>query len=294
MTIRHLKLFLEVYKTMNITKAAENVNMTQPTVTRAIQELEEHYGMKFFDRINRRLSATEAGNKFYSYAGKTIEAFEHMESSMSEWHQKEVIRIGATISIGSVLIPQIVNTFKKRHPDVLIKISVDNCEHLQQLLYDNQLDFALLEGFVPGEHIYYEAFTEDELVLLLQPNDERCKKKVISFEELADDAFLLREKGSVGRNYVDVLFSSHGLPLDPVMESVSVHTIVNAVHSGLGISIVPKNLVKHSITSGFVGSCEIEDVNMVRKNYIVWHEGKYITDTMHELMELCKKVGGLR
>ncbi len=291
MTIRHLKLFIEVYKTMNITKAAANLNMTQPTVTRAIQELEEHYGIKLFDRINRRLSVTEAGNKFYSYASRAIETFEDMEHGMSEWNGKEVIRIGATMSIGSIMIPRIVKEFEKLYPEVRIKIFVNNFEHLQELLDDNQIDMALIDGYVPGERYYYEAFLEDKLVLLLQPNDPRCKQKSVTMEELKDDPFLLREKGSVGRNYVDVLFSSHGYPKDPVMESVSTHAIVNAVHAGLGISILPQDLVKHSITSGFVGSCEIEGVNMIRKNYIVWHEGKYLTEKMEKLMEVCRKMG---
>ncbi len=291
MTIRHLKLFLEVYKTMNITKAAENLNMTQPTVTRAIQELEDHYGIRLFDRINHRLSITEAGNSFYSYASKTIESFDHMEKGMSEWNHRELIKIASTISLGSVFIPQLVRTFEKNNPEVRIKVFINNYEHIQTLLHENKADLALLDGYAQGgASIYYESFSQDKLVLLLSPHDERCEKKTIKLEELKNDAFLLREKGSVGRNYVDVLFSSHGFPLEPVMESTSIHAIVNSVHAGLGVSILPQELVKHSITSGFVGSCEIEGINMTRKNYIAWHEGKYLTPKMKELIDLCKSL----
>lgn len=290
MTIRHLKLYVEVFREMNITKAAENLNMTQPTITRAIQELENHYGVKFFDRINKRLSPTEAGNKFYAYAANTIGAYEYMEEGMLKWGEKEVIKIGSTISLGSVLLPKLARRFHQMYPDVQIKSYINNTEHIRELLKDNQIDFALMEGYVPAENVKCEVFSEDKMVLLLPPKDPRCKQGTITLDELKNDNFLLRERGSVGRNYVDVLFSSRGFPINPVMESVSTHAIVRAVNAGMGVAILPEELVEHSITSGYVGSCHIADVDLYRNNYIVWHEGKYITSKMKELMELCKEL----
>lgn len=290
MTIRHLKLYIEVFKTMNITKAAENLCMTQPTVTRAIQELEDHYQVKLFDRINKRLRATETGEKLYSYALKTVEAFDHMEDSMFGWNDNEVIRIGTTISIGSVLVPRLIRMFNQKYPDVQIRITINNSEYLQEKLWNNQIDFALIEGYVPTEHVICEVLSEDRLVLLLPPDDQRCKKGYVSLNELKNDSFLLREKGSVSRNYVDVLFSSHGLPINPVMESVSTHAIIRAVNAGLGVAILPEDMVEHSISSGYVGSCQIQEVSMTRSNYIVWYEGKFITNKMRKLMEMCKEL----
>lgn len=288
MTIRHLKLFTEVYRTLNVTKAAKNLNMTQPTVTRAIQELEDHYGTKFFDRINKRLNSNEAGNKFYSYAMNTLEAYDHMEAGMLHYQDNEVIRVGATLSIGSIVLPKIIKKFKELYPEIQIKSFVNNTEHLQEMISYNQIDFALMEGYAPVEHICSEVFSEDRLVLLLPPEDPRAKQGTVSLETLKNDNFLLREKGSVGRNYVDVLFSSHGFPIEPVMESISTHAIVRAVNAGIGVSILPKDLVEHGIMSGYVSSCEIEDIDLSRQNYIVWHEDKYLTDKMKELMTLCK------
>lgn len=289
MTIRHLKLFTEVYRTMNVTKAAENLNMTQPTVTRAIQELEEHYETKFFDRINKRLNSTDAGDKFYSYAMKTLDAYDYMEAGMLSYHSNEIIRVGCTISIGSTILPKIINKFKELYPEVKIISYVNNTEHLQEMINNNKIDFALMEGYVPVENVCSEAFSKDRLILLLPPDDPRVKRGSVSLDMLKDDSFLLREKGSVGRNYVDVLFSSHGFPIDPVMESVSTHAIVRAVNAGVGVAILPKDLVEHSVLSGYVGSCEIEDIDLTRHNYIVWHEGKYLTEKMKALMDLCKQ-----
>lgn len=101
------------------------------------------------------------------------------------------------------------------------------------------------------EHMCSNAISEDRLVLVLQPGDKRAKSGTIKLENLKNDKFLLREKGSVG----------------------------------IGVAILPKDLVEHSVSSGYVCSCEIEEIDLTRHNYIVWHEGKYLTDKMKELME---------
>ena len=291
MTLRNLKLYIEVYKTMSITKAAENLHMTQPTVTRAIHETEEYYNVKLFDRINKRLKPTEAGDKFFYYATKAVEAFEHVEGEMLELNENETIRVGATIGMGSVILPPLVSEFKKKYPKVIVKSIVSNNATIEQKLLDNQIDFAMMEGYVPKKHVRCESFYKDKLVLLLPPDDPRGKLKSISLQELKNDSFLLREKGTSGRNYMDVLFNAHGLPIEPTMESASTHAIVRAVHAGLGITILPEELVYHSIVSGFVSSCDVEDINMYKQNYIVYHEGKYLTRKIKELMELAKEIG---
>lgn len=148
-TIRHLKLFVEVYKTLNITKAAENLHMTQPTVTRAIHELEEHYQVRMFDRINHKIQPTEAGSRFYHYAAKTMDLLDDRETGMHDWDEVGIINIGATISIGSTILPQLITEYKMLHPKVTIKSIVSNSTTLQNALETNQLDFALVEGVHP-------------------------------------------------------------------------------------------------------------------------------------------------
>lgn len=291
MTIRHLRLFLEVYRTGNITRAAENLHMTQPTVTRAIQELEGHYGVQLFDRINHRLSVTEAGERLYSHATHTLEAFAHMEQEMEDWDDRGVLRIGASSTIGSVMLPQVIAQFRESHPNVTVKALICNNEALQKALEENELDFALSEGDLHGEQLHREVFTHDNLVLLLPPDSPLRLRERLTLEDLRDSDFLLREKGSVGRSYIDHMFSSHGLPLSPIVESSSTHALVQAVHAGIGITILPEELVRHSIDSGFVATHRLEDIPLYRTHYLVWHKGKYLSRRALELIELCRQLG---
>ena len=288
MTIRHLKIFIEVYKTENVTKAAENLFMTQPTVTRAIQEIEQHYGVKLFERINHRLYTTEVGHQFYSHAVHIVDSFNQMEKELTDWDEFGILRIGATSTIASVILPSILKKFEALHPNLKIKCTVCNGTTLQKLLLDNELDFALIEGGNMAGHLKKEEFYSDKLILILPPNDELLKVEKLSIHDLTNSKFLLRENGSMVRAYLNHIFSKHEITLSPVMESISTHAIIQAVHAGLGISFLPENLVSHSVESGYVSSKEIYDESFSRKNYIIWHENKFLTTMAKELIDLIK------
>ena len=105
MTIRHMKIFLEVYRLENITQAAKTLHMTQPAVTRTIQEIEQHYGVRLFDRMNRRLFVTEAGRQFYAQALHIVESFDRMEKGLLNGDAFGVLRVGASISLGNFFLP---------------------------------------------------------------------------------------------------------------------------------------------------------------------------------------------
>lgn len=288
MTLRHLRLFIEVYKTGNITKAAENMNMTQPTVTRAIQELERHYDIVLFDRINHKLMITDSGKRFYHFASKVVELYDDMEQSVTDHQEKGTISIGATMGIGSYLLPKLIVKYKELHPNVMVKSLISDYQNIQESLENNKIDIALIEGAIYNEEMEHEPFIKDPLVLLLPPNDPLSKLPGLSFDDIKDRPFLLKEEGGNGRGFIEEVFSSHGVLLDPIMESSSTHALVQAVHAGLGISILSEKLVSHSIESGFVSTNNLLDVPLFKQNYIVWHKGKFLVSSMLDFIKLCK------
>lgn len=288
MTIRHLKVFVEVYKQESITKAAESLFVTQPTVTRAIQELEEYYGVVLFERINKRLKITECANKLYFHANHIISSIDQMEEEMKNWDEIGILRIGATPTIGSVLLPSIIKEFSDKHSKLVVKTTINNGTELQKELYSNHLDLVLIEGGNIMEHLHQELFSVDKLVLVMPPDDERKNRDDITISSLIDDKFLLREQGSTSRSYINHIFSRHGVSINPIMESISTHAIIRAVHFGLGISILPEEMVLHSIESGYVSSAKIKDEDLNRKQFILWHKNKFLTKFAKEFIEMCK------
>ena len=149
MTVRHLKIFLEVYRNGSITRASERLHMTQPAVTRAIQELEHYYGVRLFDRINRRLLVTEAGKQLYAQALHLVDLFEHMETSLRNWDALGVLRIGSSIALGTHVLPDLILRFRADHPALRTQVTIQNGGALQRQLLDNRLDLAILDVMLP-------------------------------------------------------------------------------------------------------------------------------------------------
>ena len=289
MTIRHLRVFLTVYRTENVTKAAEQLYMTQPAVSRCLAELEAHYGTHLFERLGKRLSVTEAGKEFYHQALHIVDSFERMERGMMSWDECGTLRIGASITLGTFLLPEAMKQFHAAYPDVRLKATVANGRTIQDALLDNRLDFAVIEGGGHNERLLAEKLGSDRLVPVLPPDDPR-NGGVFSFDEIASSALLLRENGSVGRSFLNHLFSIHNLAVEPVMESVSTQAILQAVHAGLGVSFLPERFVKAGLQNGFIGTCELKDESLRREHYLVYHKNKYHSKPARDMMHLLKRL----
>ena len=290
MTLRHMKIYLVVYQTENITKAAEKLCMAQPAVTRAIQELENYYGVRLFDRINRHLYRTEIGKMFYNYALHIVDSFDQMEKGLRNWDELGVLRVGTSITIGNALLPKVLTRFRKEHPALRVEAKVSNGAYLQQALLDNALDFALIEGRVNNENLCKEILTEDRLLLILPPEDVRAHQAHLYLQDLAQDDLILREEGSTGRALLERVYAMHDLPLVPLIESVSTQAIIQMVQHGLGISFLPERLVRPAAEAGQIAVKELEDEKLTRENYIVWHKQKFLTPSAQALMDTFRQM----
>lgn len=287
MTLRHMKIFNAVYQTGNITKAAEQLYMTQPAVTRAIQELERYYGVRLFERIKQRLSVTEAGRQFYSYTLHIIDSLDQMEKSLRNWDELGIIRVGASMTPGSMLLPKVLKAFQHVHAGLTVRTTVTNEAKLQYMLENNELDFALIGGVIDSENLVMEELSEDHLILLVPPGSDLLIPPNLFLADLYSYPLLLREKGSVSRILIDHIFAMHNMTVTPLMESISTHAIVQGVHEGLGISFLPELLVQHSVKSGFVASRPVNDESFLRKNYIVHHKNKFLSESAKNFISLC-------
>ncbi len=290
MTIRHMRIFVAVYQTGSITRAAEQLFMSQPSVTRAIQELEQHYGVHLFERINRRLAVTEAGRRFYARALHIADTFDLMERELRDWDELGVLRVGSTITLGNVLMPDLVEAFQEQHPALRVEVTISNAAQLQQALLDNRLDLALVEGAVQSGMLQQEAFAEDHLVPVFPAAHPLLRRQTLCLADLQGERFLLRELGSAGRTFLDQVFAQHGQPLQPQWESASTRALLQAVGKGLGISILPEQLVRWAVEEGLVTARPLEDEPFFRRSYLVWHRHKFLTTSAQAFMDLCREM----
>lgn len=287
MTLRHMRIFQKIYETQSVTRAAEALHMTQPAVTRALQELEKYYGLRLFERLNRRLTVTEAGRRMYDYALHLTETFDTMEKSLRDWERQGVLRVGASVSLGCSLLPQLARTFQEEHPGVEVRVRIANGELLRRDLLENRLDLALLEGEENGADLMLTPFAAGEMALIVPPGHPLARAGGATLAQAAVYPLLLRETGSATRRFLDQLLMSRGLAVQPVWESASTQALLSAVREGLGITLVPWALARQTVLRGEAERCPVTDAELIRRRYVAWHPSKYVTGTMRAFVNLC-------
>lgn len=287
MTLRHMRIFQKIYETQSVTRAAEALHMTQPAVTRALQELEKYYGLRLFERLNRRLTVTEAGRRMYDYALHLTETFDTMEKSLRDWERQGVLRVGASVSLGCSLLPQLARTFQEEHPGVEVRVRIANGELLRRDLLENRLDLALLEGEENGADLMLTPFAAGEMALIVPPGHPLARAGGATLAQAAAYPLLLRETGSATRRFLDQLLMSRGLAVQPVWESASTQALLSAVREGLGITLVPWALARQTVLRGEAERCPVTDAALIRRRYVAWHPSKYVTGTMRAFVNLC-------
>ncbi len=294
MTLRHIRIFLAVYETLNITRAAEALHMSQPAVTRAIQEIERYYGIRLFERINRRLYLTENGKALYAYAVHIADTYDDMEKTLQDWDSIGVLRVGANITLGNCELPSLVLRLKEEKPHVRVRVQIANSNRLEEALLDNQLDIALIEGPADHEELRCQPFGKEKLALVFVPGHPLQTAERVRLEDLVSYDLLTREEGSAGRTFLQRAFAARDLSLKPAWESASTQALIRAVGMGLGISVLPAQLVRRDIEEGVVATRPIEDMVLYQQTNVVWHKNKYLNATAKRFIALCAERGRQR
>lgn len=289
MTLRHMRIFGEVYRTGSVTRAAESLHMTQPAVTRAVQELEQHYGVRLFERMYRRLTPTEAAQRLYPQAVYLLDTFDRMERELQGWDAHGTVRVGATVTLGSTLLPTLAKAFAAQYPDITLQVQVANGRTLADALCDNRLDLALLENGVPVPELHSEPLGEDRLCAVMAPDGALAGEGELTLEQLAGQPLLVRERGSTARAVLESAFTQHGLTLHPAWESVSADALVQAAAKGLGVAVLPEPVAAQSAADGRVVVCLIRGTALLRRHVLVWHKEKYLTAAMERFIEMCRE-----
>lgn len=285
MTLRHLKIFAQVCENGNMTDAAEKLYMTQPAVSLAIRELETHYGIKLFDRISRKLYLTDAGKRLLDYSLHILAQFEEMETEICGTNDVGRIRIGSSITVGTCFLPEVIRIYGKKYPQVTINVCVENSGVILNRVLENRVDFGLIEGVVHSDQIRVREFARGRMVPVCAPSHALAAKKRIPLEVVAKQWFLLREKGSGARELFDSVMMTNGISIDPLWESISTRALISGVKEGIGISVLPEQLVQRELEEGELIALEFETLQFERKFSLILHKNKNLSRAARNFLE---------
>ena len=290
MTLRHMKILVAVYQNGSVTKAAEALHLSQPSVSLALKELEDYYGVELFTRMGRRIVPTECGKTFYGYAVHVVSLMDELETRVRNWDTVGTVRIGATITIGTNLLPGLVKQFQEEFPKLKVEIQVCRASQVEQLILDNQIDLGLIEAQPSRKELQAVPFMEDELRAVLPPASPLAKQDTVTIEELTQYPMLMREPGSAGRTALDAALALRQMHIEPAWESVSTQALIKAVAEGLGVAVLPKLLAERDAESGTVAMRPFREP-LLRTLNVVYHPKKYLSGSMVRFIALCQALG---
>lgn len=287
LTLRHFKIFVTVCDTMNMTAAAEMLYTSQSAVSQAIAELENHYDVRLFERLSRKLYLTQAGRKLLSYARHIVRMNEDVENDMKTLHKNGLIRIGASVTVGAYVLPDLVSQYKERNSQIDIQVIEENTAKIESLILSDQIDIGLVEGETISPDILNRPFMDDELVLICGAHHRFVNQPVVDPGELQKEDFIIREKGSGTRKTFEDKMSVNNLTWKAAWTCNNADTIKMAVKRGLGVSVISHLSVNNEVKSGMLFAKKVDGIEFKRCFKIIYHKNKYLTQSMKSFFNLC-------
>ena len=286
MTLRHFQIFISVCDEQGMTQAAQKLHISQPSISQAVKELEEHYQVRLFERLGKKLFLTPAGQELLHYARHIISLSAQTEKTLRSFSLAAPIRLGATLSIGESIFIDIITRLKKAMPEQEVYSHVHNTAALEDALLRDELDAALVEGSITSAYLTRIPFLEDELIFIISP--ALLPPEGFTREQLTELPFILREKGSGTRNLFEHVMNQHHLQCHVTGSYNNTESIRQAVAAGLGISAISSRLVAKELQEGKLASFTIPGITFRRSFRIVYHKNKYLTAGLKTFIDLCK------
>lgn len=248
MADRRLQVFHAVAKQRSFTRAADELQMTQPAVTFQIKQLEEQFQARLFDRGHGRIVLTPAGELALEYAEKILALSEEMDVRLHDLASEigGTLLIGASTTIAEYMLPRILGEFKSLYPKVQPRLIVANSETIENRVAEHLLDVGLVESASARAALEVETCCEDELQVICSPDFPLARQRQITPQQLVGHPYISREPGSGTRQVTEAYLQNAELAadaLDRVMEMGSPVSLNGVVETGLGFAIASRHSV---------------------------------------------------
>jgi DNA-binding transcriptional LysR family regulator len=285
------EVFIQVAQCLNITRASQDLYISQPAVTAAIQKLEEHYAVKLFLRKPAGLELTPAGVMLYRHLSKLKEASTKLNNEMMKLkgtvHGR--LSIGAAPTFGNYILPRLLGFFSKSYPKISYNLLVGNNAQIYSYLREGRIELAFLVGTLPGKELAATKIMKDRLILVVSPRHPWSARETVSSSELLTQPLILREKRSSSRRDMEEAFAEMGLSpgeLSAIADFNSFEAIKSAVHADLGAALISRWAVKRELEQGWLSPVKIEGVDLTRDIYAATLPGAGLTEAASRLLRI--------
>lgn len=276
-TLHQLKVFEAVARHNSFTRAAEELFLTQPTVSMQVKQLTRAVGVPLFDQVGKRLYLTQAGEELVKTCRAIFENLEQFEMTVADLQGLKQGRLRVSvITTAKYFIPRLLGPFCRRYPGIDVSLQVTNHEFILNRLNDNADDLYVMSQ-LPDLDITYEAILDNPLVVIAPSDHPLVNETNIPLERLAEEPFIMREPGSGTRKAVQELFDSRDIELKVQLDLGSNEAIKQAIAGGLGISVLSRHTLALEGICNQLTILDVEEFPIERYWYAVYPNGKQLS-----------------
>ena len=295
MDFRQLESFVAIAKYKSFTRAAEELYLTQPTLTGHIQALENELGTALFDRCGRRVTLTKAGRLLYHHAVNILNMREEALYSLASYKGKleGELAIASSTVPQKYFLPRLLAAFSRKYPHIRYVVKQFDSQKVIDAILSGSMDF----GFVGTRTLYPELEMQrifaDRLILIASPRGKFAGHpgKAVTWEEIKDEGFILRAQGSATRGVFLAALQAKGIDaksLRVIAEVESPETVIQCVREGLGLAVMSEKAVREEIELGLLLGFSISDLYLTRDFYFISHKDRVLNPVTGAFQEFTR------
>ncbi|MEZ5535300.1 MAG: LysR family transcriptional regulator [Thiolinea sp.] len=290
LSLRQIQVFSAVAQHQSYTRAAEVLHMTQPAVSMQIKQLEKDTGLGLFERQGRRMRLTSTGREVQQYCVKVLHSYSDLLGAIESLQNIDQGHLMVSVATtANYFVTRMLADFSQQYPGVNVTLDVTNRAKLLHQLENLEPDLVIMGEPPKGFDLLSEQFMENPLVMIASPQHPLAGKKQLSLQDIANERFVVREKGSGTRDAIERHLMAHGAYCKTSLEMRSNETIKHAVEAGLGLGIVSLHTVQPELQAGRLCLLDIEHFPIKRHWHIVTRKGKRLTPVAKLFHDFVKK-----
>ncbi len=289
--LQKLRMFVAAAHARNFTRAAEQLDLTQPTVSQQIQALERDLRVALFERLGRGIELTAAGRALLPHAEHMLATERIAEQAVraAAGLSERTLLLGVGNTLATYVLPDLLQRFGWEHPEFGVQIGTGNTEQLLAQVISGAYELALVGSPLDHAQLQVIPFLSTELVVIVSPDDEWADRPSVQLVDLAQRRLLVREAGSaLQAATAELLAAAHVQPRQPIVLG-NLEAIKRSVEVGLGVALVPAMVVRREVAAGRLRLLPLAGPTMTRLYNVVHHRARHVTEAAAAFLALVQK-----
>jgi DNA-binding transcriptional LysR family regulator len=294
-TFHQFKIFIAVARHKNLTRASEELHITQPCISQQMRLLQEEYGSKLYERTAKGVELTEAGERFLTAVKPILDQVKSLKTSSAQYtpaNEPERLVVGGTHSTSTYLVPSFLSHFKKINRRVEIDFRTNNGPEIERLILKQKIEIAITTRMPNSPRIMAEPLRRERLVPVISRHHRLARAQTISLRDLERTPFLIRASGTLDgttATRLKYLADENGINITIAIRFESAPAIKEAIHRNLGIGIVHEDVVRYDVRHGDFKIIDIPWLKVEKQSYIIYLNDRALSKTATVFLELLRR-----